>query len=1047
MKNIVEFFIRNPRILKLIKLLVVIVGLFQLQNILVDSFPQVPLDMVAIETLYPGASPGDIEKDITKKIEDELKNISNIKKYQSITVENFSTVIIELNKSVSAKSKKDTVDKIKTTVENIRDFPPEAEKPLIRELDINSPLLNIAVSSYPENEATLRYLVDDLEEELKQIKSVSKVEKWGYRDQEVIVEVEPGLLRSYNLTLGHVINTIQNNNLNLPAGDGVQGNRDLWIRSIGEATQPQELNSHVIRSNFEGARTRIGDIGNAYVGFKKTNNFLTANGRKAVVLTLYRNETGHILKMSKAIHKKIEQFNKLHAGQVKAYVYNDNSRWIQNRLQVLTSDAVTGFIFLAIFLMFFLELRTGFEAALEIPTAFLLTVIFMSMAGISFNAISLLGLIMVSGLLVDDAIIISENIHRHMEMGKPPAQAAVDGLNEVSRPVFMTIITTILGFMPLALMTGIIGEILRIIPLIMIFALTASGLQSFLSLPAMLAEAATHTPVKHGNGKKKLKDRMLDGLTQRYQKVASKIFSRKYLALGLVFLCFILSLVFASQKMRFVFIPEDILDNFYIRTESPVGTTLEQNYEKLKLIENKIRKYPPSILRHTIVSVGSSGEGQRDSEILTGKRYGQIAVFLTQGNTRSIKTSTIIEDLRQHIEKMKFYTEFTIEEEAGGPPAPKPIYIQLKGPDFARLDSVGKEIYQFVKSIQGTKEVQYSYDSQNPELHLKLRQDQISRLGLSNAQVAQEVRAVFDGVRVGKMSVGNETLDIRVKLKHNNRSALDLIGSSYVDNGRGGFIPMLQLIKVEEVSGPSRIIHEDGKRLISIQGLVDIKKTSAAEVMQKVKAKFPAPFQKDRNYSMEFAGENKETTETLLSMLQAFGLAMMLVFVCLVGYFNSVLLPLVVMISIPLSIIGVIAAFFIHQSPLSFPAMMGIVALGGIVVKDGIVLVTFIEGLRAKGMQILPAVLEGTKIRIRPIILTSSTVLLGLFPTAYGIGGYDPFVRPLALSFAWGLAFSTLLTLFIIPCIYLVLDDFNNWKARHPFHLRIPFVKRKAESH
>lgn len=1029
LQGMIKFFIEKPLILKLVKIFIAIFGLLQLSTFLVESFPQVPLDMVIINTVYPGASPADIEKEVTKKIEDKIENISGIKLFQSITVENVSTVVVEINKDLPARTKKDSVEKIKTAVESIVDFPTDVETPLVQEISIDMPLISIAVTS-PKgknlNENLLRKHADDLEEIIKKMNGVKEIKKYGYREQEVLINLNPGRLQAYNVSLGNVIQTIQNNYHNLPAGDGLQKNTDYWLRTIGEAKDPGALGNQIVRSNFEGVGTRINQIGTVGVALQKESNFYTANGQRTIILTIFINEKANILKLAKRVNKTVAEFDKNIDSHV--YVFDDNSRWVQRRLSLLLGDAFTGFVLVTLFLMFFLKPRSGFETALEIPMAFLVTLLFMKLFDISINAISMIGLIMVAGMLVDDAIIISENIHRHLEMKKTPKQAALDGIGEVAGPVAITILTTILGFLPLALMTGLIGQILKIIPMIVIFALVASGLQSYFSLPTNIVEASEHHPEEnHDSGKIALKDRFLNAVAKKYHQLALPLFRRKKLAIGFVIFTLVFSIVFAGAKMRFTFIPEEGVEIFFITTEAPIGTTLEKNHEYIKKIEQKLAQYPKRIVTNYVSAIGSTGFGQRDSEIETGKRLAQVSVYLTPGNARRESTEQIMEEMRVYVEKMKVFKEFIVDQANYGPPAPKPIYIKLTGPDFAVLDKVGKDISEFVKKIPGTKEVQYSFKAQNPEMHLKLREAQIARFGLTSREVAREIRAAFDGIKVGEMLVGNDTVDIRIRLNMPEKEIRDVLRNIYIDNHRGGFIPLPQLIEIEETTGPSRIIHENGLRLVSVQGKIDIKKGSVREVVEAVKKKFPDPFKGDMHYNLEFAGENKETNESLQSMGILFIAAIFLVFFCLVAFFNSVTLPLIVMMSIPFSIIGVIWAFFIHGQPISFPALMGMVGLGGVVVKDGIVLVSFIEQLRREGMPVFEAVEKGTLLRIRPILITTCTTIAGLLPTAYGIGGYDPFIKPLALSFAWGLGFSTFLTLFMLPAIYLAHEE---WLVR-----------------
>jgi multidrug efflux pump subunit AcrB len=573
--------------------------------------------------------------------------------------------------------------------------------------------------------------------------------------------------------------------------------------------------------------------------------------------------------------------------------------------------------------------------------------------------------------------------------------------------------------------SGIIGKIVQYAPLIVIIALGASMIEAFLFLPSRITEVQKR--------KKNFKEKnfLIAPIREKYSNSLKWVLDRKYWTMLAVGLFFIGSILMAGKAIRFVFIPEDIGEAFYIETEAAPGITLEQNQKYLKEIEKKIYTYPKDTIKHVVTSIGAAGLNNRDDVLKTGKNIGQIIVYLHPGDMRSKNQNELMTEINQFLLKQPHFKKVSVASEENGPPTGKPIYLQFRGPDFKVMDQKARPIYEYLKTIPGTKELDYSYESQNQEIHLKINQVQAARFGLTNQQIGAEIRAAFDGFIAATMKVGNETVDIRVKLKTGDVQNLDLILDNVkVDNNRGGLIPLRQLVTVGETAGPSRISHEDTIRIVSIMGGIDIKKTSAAEVLKKVNQKFGDPFKGMPEYQMIIKGELQDTNESMASLGVAFLVAMVANTFLLIGYFNSVLLPFIILATIPLSFIGIIVVFFLHGQPLSFPAIMGIVGLSGVVVNNGIVLVTFIEQLKAEGRTAIEAAIEGSVTRLRPIILTSFTTVLGLIPTAYGIGGYDPFVKPLALAMAAGLAFATLTTLFVIPSLYMIYQEEEQIKKK-----------------
>lgn len=1031
-----EFSVKNSLFVNLLAIFLVLAGLVSAFQLRREAFPVVSFDTVIVSTVYRGASPDEVEKLVTTRLEKELKDVDNIKDIYSSSTDGVSTITLEMSEDASDKRK--IVDDIQKAVDRVTDLPEGVkDRPLVTEITSKQiPVIKIGVSGNMD-EFQLRRWADELKELLEDVPGVASVKRQGWRDEQFWVEPDLAKMREYHVSLEEIMRALAAKNVTVPAGKIQSGDQDFMVKTTGEFYTSDEIADTVIRANDVGNWLKVKDIANVRHTFEDEIESSRVEGTRAITLVVVKRESGDAIDIVNGVHKVLKDFKLKAPKELNLSIFDDLSYYIKRRLNVLTNNGIIGFFLVLGVLFLFLHPIPAIVTALGIPVALLTTFYVMNLMGMSINLITMFGLIIVLGMLVDDGIIISENVYRYLEEGKDPREAAIEGAHQVMAPVTATVLTTIAAFSPLIFMTGMLGKFIGNIPLVVVIALAASLIEAFIILPSHLADFAK--PIRKQSGlKPKSESPWFEKFRNFYLKILNGALNRRYKVFFGTVAVFAMCIITAVFFIPFILFSSRGVEQFYIRAEAPAGTSLEVMKQYVVPIEEFVSKIPKEHLDTYETSVGTTGEshGIVDPETQSASNLAQVTVFLTPSQKRNKSAEQIIDGLRPGLEdlhkKLPGLKKLYFRKHQDGPPVGKAIDIRIRGEEFPIIMEIAGKVTDYLKSLEGVRDISSTYNLGNKEYHIIVDQEKATRAYLTIGQIATSLRNAIDGgvATTIKPTKAEEEIEVLVRLPEQQRDTLSIFKNLYVPNIYGDLIPLRAVSTIEPFQGLRSITHLDGKRYISLSGEVDNKKMTSAKVNYLVAKKFKDISSEYEGYSLRFGGEQEESMKSIHSFLTAFWIAFVLIFLILATQFNSLIQPFIVMLTIPFGLIGVVVAFVLHHEPLSFLALVGIVGLTGVVVNDSIVFVDFINNLRRAGSSRRQSILDTGRVRLRPVMLTTITTIAGLSTVAYGIGGSDPFLKPMALAISWGLLFSTGLTLVVMPCIYAIIDDITV-KVKH----------------
>ena len=1017
--NSAEFVVKNPKLGHLLTLVILLFGTFSAMQLRRETFPEISMDVAIVSTVFPNASPEEVEELITRPIEDEIRELDDIKEYNSQSVEGVSSISIIINPD--AKDKQRVINNLQRNIDRVK-LPDGAEEPVLTEIKNDEPVIRVCLFK-KSAEYDLRSYIERLEQRFELIDGVSKVSRYGWREEEYWVEVDPSKLSTYQISLTEVVNTLQRRNINLPGGKIPNGDQEIILRTIGKFHSVDEILDIVIRSNFAGNAVTIRDIADVRRTFEPDAAYVMSEGKRLVMLGVKKSAKGDVIHISDSVREVVEEEKRLQGDDIEYLMVDDQAYYVKRRLMVVKNNGIIGILLVMICLLMFINFRVALFTAFGIPFSFLVAFLLLAWFGGTINLMTMFGLIIVLGMVVDDAIIVGENIFRHMEEGMETSQAAICGTREVMLPVIATVLTTVAAFSPLIFAPDVYGKFLRWLTFVVIMTLAGSLFECLFVLPAHIAEfAKSFAGGESDRHRKGLGNRLMQSQIRFYRWSMRKALRLRYATLLVIVGGFAGMGVFVKKHMVFDIFPKDLIDVISVPISTPTGSTLAYTERKVKEVEAVIRQLPDGELDSTIGFVGTQMQLNGISAG-AGTRYGQLLVYLTPQETRERKTVEIKNELSQMVEKVQGLDQISFDLISPGPPTGRPLEISIVGDDFASLRVISEEIQHFLDQRSGVNDVQDDMYDGKGELHLKVDENESKRLGLDLMTVAETVFTAFEGAKPTVVREGKEELDVRVRLKEPYRSQIEQVEKLTIPNRAGRLIPLDAVARFEEAVGVPSIAHHNGQRAITVSATIDTDETKSMLENEAVFEQFSDISQRFPGYRLISGGEWKEDRKIIVFMVKAFVAAIVLIYVILVLQFNSFAQPFILLASIPLGFIGVIMALILHGKPVSMMALMGMVGLAGVVVNDAIVLVSFINNERKKGGTTLDAVVNAGAKRLRPILLTSVTTVAGLMPVIFGIGGYEPFIVPAAITLAYGLVAATVLTLVVVPCLYMVLKD------------------------
>ena len=1037
----IRYFVSHPTIANLLMLIFLALGLLTLPGLRRETLPDFAAQEVEVSVLYPGASAAEIENAICLRIEDAVDAVSFIEEVRSSAREGIGTVVIKMQENADFPR---FFSDIKTEVEAIDDFPEEAEKAVIRQLGRTDLVIALAVSG-DMSPPHLKIYCEQLKSELRQLEEISQVEVLGFSEHEIRIEIPNEVLRQYGISMADIAATIAQQSVDLPLGTIETRYQDILLRFADERHSPQEFADLVVVAAGSGAEIRLGDIARISDRFTKDEQKalmgkfeyragqIYFNGHRAGLLRLTKTKTEDALTMVQAARKFVAEKRRTAPPGVEFVFTQDISSVVKDRLQLLLNNGRQGLVLVFLTMWLFFSLRFSFWVAMGLPVSFLGALFCFSYIGYTLNMITMVGLLLALGLLMDDAIVISENIASHLAKGKAPLEATIDGLSEVSAGVLASFLTTVCVFGPLAFIEGNMGKVLRVMPVVLILVLSVSLIEAFLILPHHLAHSLQAGDSSQPGRIRQRINALIEWLRERVLGVVVDAATRcSYLVCGLIVMLFLIALAFIPGGLvKFQPFPDIDGDVVLVRVLLPQGTPLTrteavvaQLLEALKQVDQRFSPQPggKKLIQTVNIQYGQNQDAQEE-----GPHLVSIYVDLLKAEKRRARIDDILAVWRAKTGVVQDAIHLKFTQPVIGP-AGLAIDLRISGSDLVQLKRASLDMQQWLANFIGVQDLSDDLRPGKPEVQIRLQSGAMT-LGITARTVAAQLRAAFYGKKAAEVQVGSESYEINIRLPLADRDSLSRLEYFHITMASGQLVPLTAVATLEHQRGYARIARINGRRTITIQGDVDTRKANAAEIIAKLRRDYLPEFRrKFPGLQLSLEGQSKESSKTGFSLLRGFIIGVLGIFVLLSFQFKSYSEPAIVMVAIPFALIGVIFGHWLLGITLCMPSILGFVSLAGVVVNDSILLVEFIKLRRREGQAAAQAAANASRERFRAVALTSLTTIAGLIPLLLEKSLQAQILIPLAVSIVFGLMASTVLVLLVVPCLYKIFDDLG-WTA------------------
>ena len=1048
MKNIIRWFILNTVAANLLMVFIIIAGIFTLSRLRMEVFPDITIPIINVSVVYPGASPEDIEESICVKVEEQVQGVNGLKRITSSSNEGYGSINIEVENGYDIDEVK---DEVKSQVDAITSFPDDAEKPTIRSFDGQPEVITIAVHGHVD-EASLLNIAEKVRDEVSELPNITQT-RLGKKPREISIEISENTLQKYGISFDYVANKIRTSSMDIPGGAIETYDGEILIRSKGQAYTGEEFGIIPVLSLADGSKVFLRDIAEIIDGFQDVEYDIKFNSEPALLIRVYRTGEQNALDIADAVHGYIKKKNLFMPPGVSLTTMKDESVILRGRIELLTENAYLGLGLVLIVLALFLKPKLAAWVSLGIPISFMGGFWLLPLFDVSINMISLFTFILVLGIVVDDAIVVGENIHIYLKRGLSGVDAALEGAYQVAKPVIFAVLTTMVTFSPMILVEGALGKIWKIIPVVTILVLMFSLIESLTILPAHLAHMNINEAKKKNRFSQWWSDiqtgihNWLQGfIKNKYTPVLELALKNRGNTVAIAISIFILTVgLVASGFIRFNFFPPLEADIVIAGVEYPEGTPVSLTKVGLDQIEKSAYKlkdslevlYPENKIFINMVSTAGDqpiktqsarGPGNLDATFF-GSHLAECVIELAPGEERPISTVEISKIWRELTGPIPGVKQVTFDSDLFTTGAP--IEIQLSSVNREELKAVTDRLKDKLQTYAGVFDIKDSFSAGKDEIKLNLLPE-AQNYGITMASLARQVRQAFYGDEVQRVQRGRDEVKVFLRYPKDERVSLNNLEQMNVRVGNNVEVPLGQVAQGELSSGYSTITRTDRKRSISITADVDLSEANANEILAKFETEHIAPILLDYpsvNYSFE--GEQREQRDTLSSLFKNFALALFVVYVLLAIPFKSYLQPLIIMSAIPFGFTGAVIGHIIMGMNLAVLSIIGIVALSGVVVNDSLVMVDFINRYkRDDGKTSLEAALSAGPRRFRPILLTSITTFVGLFPLLIEKSVQAQFLIPMAISLAYGVLFATLITLILVPTSYLIIEDIKDFFGR-----------------
>ncbi len=1004
--------IRRPVFATVMVSVLAVFGIWAYPQISLDQMPEVEFPIATITAVYPGADPETIESRVIDKLEEAVSTVNGIKTLRSTSMENVGLVVLQFELERKAdQAVQDVRDKVSAALKNL---PKDLEPPIVERVDINAaPILSLALAGPLDKRDLTALAKDNIKQKLQSINGVGGIDIVGGQEREFHVWINPSKLESYQLSVSDVVQMLAAQNVEIPGGRLDLANTELAIKTRGQIYSARELENIIITA-AGGAPVRIGDIARVEDGAQERRSYSTFNGKSSITMLVRKQSGSNTVDVAHKVKAMIEQLRPQMPPGVTIAIPADNSVFTENMIHDVTFDLVYGALLAILIIMFFLhDWRATLISALALPVSVIATFAFIKAMGYTLNMMTMLALSLSIGILIDDAIVVIENIHRHLELGKSPFKAAREATAEIGLAVMATTASILAVFVPVATMKGIVGRFFVQFGLTVAFAVSVSLFVAF-TLTPMLSSRFLRSHAKKGPIAAGI-ERLLDKVEQVYSQILHRALHYRWLTIGVAVLVFVGSILLTRTVPKEMMGIED-RSMFMVKIELPTGSSLGANESFTESIATKLRAVPG--VKDTLVTIG----GTAQSEI----NRSEIQVNLVARKERKFTQAQAIEYVRQQFpawtnrQDINYAVE-PLNSMGGGSAAFRNSLVQfnVRGRNYAEINKTTDELVSWMKTQPGYVDVDTSYRGGKPEVAINIDRDRAADLGVPIVSIASTVRTMMAGEKVGEISADGQRHDVRLRLDEVFRKRAEDLLAFKIRSATGQLVAMSNLVSISSGTGAAKIDRQNRQRQITIFANLTGGKalgTAVSELNAVAEKKVPSTMVTD------WTGQGDVMAESFRNMGFALVLAIVIVYLVLAAQFESFLHPFTIMMSLPLSMVGALGAIALTRSTISIMTLIGIILLMGLVTKNAILLVDYTNTLRRRGSSRREALLAAGPVRLRPILMTTAAMIAGMIPVALALSEGSEQRAPMAIAVIGGLITSTLLTLVIIPVVYELID-------------------------
>lgn len=1024
MKALISFFAGRALLVNLLVGMVFLGGIVATRSQVFSSYPSLDMGVFIVTTGWPGASVEDVELSLTVPLEEEILEIEGVDVLRSASMEGVSNILVQSSPSNNREQNLSFRNDLQMAVDRAYQRMPTdvPEKPdLYAENPDSTPVMEILIHGNVD-EDVLRRTARRLQVDVRQISGVIGSNRNGYRRKEVKILLNPQRLQQLGIDPDEIATAIRGRNVRDSGGSLESTTSERDVVTVGQFHEPHEVEDVIVRVVGRDNFLRVKDVAQVVVDYEDWQVQALANGEPGISILVKKAGNANGLAVANDLRGFVQEQQALVPAGVELSTFNDTTRYARNLLEMLTSNALVGMGLVFITLMAFFPFRFTIWVVVGIPTAIMLTFIAMPMLNISMNQLSISGLILMLGVLVDDAIVIAESIFREAERGKSPLQAAIDGTTAMAAPVITSSATTVLAFMPLVFLSGTEGKFLWMLPAVVVLVLLASLLECKFMLPAHIAHALESAHAKEGQS---LSRRWFEPVERAYEWTMGHMFRHRVISFVLISLVASLAYVYSAHRLSLDLYPDGDTDAISVKIEMPLGSSFERTRERLWLLERDMREVVGADLlaskitvgHHDLVNMSGVTDGRQDS-------WGLVDIYLKPQSTLTRDSLHIIDDMRAFADTQADLLMIRVVPVENSPPTGEAVELDIVGNADDRY-LVSDQIVHELEQIPGVSRVWTSYKPGKDVIDLQLKHELLANYGLTVSDVTQAVRVAFDGMLVEEMQTVDERIRFRLQYRQPEQGQLDTLYGLSLINSRGQTVLLRSVAEFETRPAQATLFHYFGERTVTVYAEINKAELSVAEVNQTLQEAITAMQIRERFPQVKIivGGEADRQQDAVGNIGSAALIAGVGILLLLVLLFNSVTQPLLILFVIPLGILGVMFAFAVQNIAMSLSALVGITGLTGILVNDSLIMIDQLNRARSAGVLQREALVQTARTRLRPTFITTVTTVAGLFPVAYGLFGTNATIGPIAMVMLWGVIVGSIITLFYLPSLYAIEQD------------------------